>query len=45
VKRNNSWFNSIFKGNDKELDTQTEKKIKKIKVKNIILYLKMNRKI
>ena len=33
MKRNNSWFNSIFKGNDKELDTQTEKKIKKNKSK------------
>ena len=33
MRRNNSWFNSIFKGNDKELDTQTEKKIKKNKSK------------
>ena len=33
MRRNNSWFNSIFKGNDKELDAQTEKKIKKNKSK------------
>ena len=33
MRRNNSWFNSIFKGNDKELDTQKEKKIKKNKSK------------